>query len=200
MNPFQVYRHYLALRLHFTTDKYDIVASRGRVRASEESFRKRADVYDIHRLAKKYNNREVIDYLVANFVSGNRCGGVHIADGERRYAEWRSRIESLGYRYQQELTSLCESVDSIDALFRVEPGTHPVVLKAYLNGKTCLETLVVLNKVRPFVEQLDTALEGDIIWPDASRMLKKYSPFVKIDKDKYTAVTQSILNNCFGER
>jgi hypothetical protein len=200
MNPFQVYKHYLALRLHFTTNKYDIVAARGRIRASEKSFRERSDVFDIHRLAKKYEGKEVIDYLVANFVSGNRCGGIHIADGEKRYLEWKAKIESLSYRYRQELVSLCESAgDRFGNVFKCDRGSHPLILRSYLNGKTCLETLVILNKVRPFVDTLDNALANDIVWPDVSRLIRKYSPFVRIDKDKYIADTLNILTDQFPE-
>ena len=44
MDPFEVYKLYLALKLHFTTEKYDITKTRGGVKASEKAFLKRKDI------------------------------------------------------------------------------------------------------------------------------------------------------------
>ena len=49
MEAFDVYRSYLALRLHFTTDKYDAIKQRGRVRATKQSFFKRTDLLILER-------------------------------------------------------------------------------------------------------------------------------------------------------
>ena len=47
MDPFLVYKMYLALKLHFTTESYDITKHRGAVRGKKETFlqRKRLDCY-----------------------------------------------------------------------------------------------------------------------------------------------------------
>ena len=47
MEPFEVYRHYLALKLHFTTDRYDIVKQQGRIKASKQAFLRRSDLFSI---------------------------------------------------------------------------------------------------------------------------------------------------------
>ena len=47
MDEFSVYKMYLALKLHFTTENYDVIAQRGRVRASRAAFAKRKDLYSI---------------------------------------------------------------------------------------------------------------------------------------------------------
>jgi len=76
MEPFEVYRYYLALRLHFTTDKYDAIKQQGRVKASRQAFLKRNDLLAIRRVAETYSDKEVVDFLVSNFTSGDRWGGV----------------------------------------------------------------------------------------------------------------------------
>jgi len=52
MEAFDVYRSYLALKLHFTTDKYDAIKQRGRVRATKQSFFKRTDLLNIRKIAE----------------------------------------------------------------------------------------------------------------------------------------------------
>jgi hypothetical protein len=41
MTEFEVYKMYLALKLHFTTEKYDVIEQKGKVRASKQAFAKR---------------------------------------------------------------------------------------------------------------------------------------------------------------
>ena len=55
MTGFEVYKMYLALRMHFTKDHYDYVKYRGKVNASEKAFEQRRDRYFFKKLATKYD-------------------------------------------------------------------------------------------------------------------------------------------------
>jgi len=66
MDSFQVYRYYLALKLHFTTDNYDVFEHKGRVRCSRRTFETRKDLYAIEKLARKYKESEIVNLLVSN--------------------------------------------------------------------------------------------------------------------------------------
>ena len=61
MDAFQVYKYYLALKLHFTTDKYDVIKQKGKVRASRQAFAKRSDLFAINKIAKKYSVPVIVD-------------------------------------------------------------------------------------------------------------------------------------------
>ena len=65
---FAVYRKYLAYKLHFTTDKYDYTEHSGMVHTKLETFTKRNDRYMFHKLSVKYNQDEIDDFMIANFV------------------------------------------------------------------------------------------------------------------------------------
>ena len=39
MEPFEVYKLYLAIKLHFTTKSYDVVKYKGKVRVKQETQR-----------------------------------------------------------------------------------------------------------------------------------------------------------------
>lgn len=194
MTPFLVYKLYLAVKLHFTTDKYDVVESRGRVKASEAAFNQRRDLHGIRRLARKYSSDQVIEFFVANFISGDKWGGIFDQESETTYKAWQARIESLGYRYKQELNKLCEDVDDFDTVLDCSHG-HPRILKAYLRGDVSLETLVILNSCLPFVDHVSIYLRDDIIWPGVARLIRKYEPFVRFDRHKYTTITSRIIQS-----
>lgn len=194
MEPYDVYRAYLSLRLHFTTDNYDVIKQQGRVKASKQSFFKRRDLFSIKKISELYTDKEVVDFLVANFVSGDRWGGVFDHDAKETYIHWKKRIESMSYIFEKEIDNIFNFAEKggmtfLD-MFITKNNQHPSILKLYLKGTVSIETLVILNKLNNYVEQLDTFLATDVIWPDVSRIIKKYSPFLSINKEKYDNIVR----------
>lgn len=192
MDEFSVYKMYIALKLHFTTDTYDVVAQKGRVRASRQAFAKRKDLYSIKKVSKTYSDEEVANFLVANFTSGDRWGGLFDVEASARYQAWKKRIESLSYIFTNDLDALMNDLEieqiPFNDVFKITKTQHPYIIKAFLRKTISLETLVILEKLIPFTEYLDKELVGDVIWPDISRMIKKYKPFLRFDKDKYESI------------
>lgn len=197
MEPYEVYRYYLALRLHFTTDKYDVIKQQGRVRASKQAFMKRNDLLAIRRVAENYSDKEIVDFLVANFTSGDRWGGVFDVDAKERYTNWKKRIESMSYTFEKEISainSFCASKSlKFSSIFNTTKDQHPYIIKMYLRGDVSIETLVILNKIIDYVPSLDEKLEKDVVWPDISRIIKKYTPFLTISKEKYGRILRRAI-------
>lgn len=189
MTPYDVYRSYLALKLHFTTEQYDVIKQQGRVRATKQSFFKRTDLFAIRKIAETYSDKEVVDFLVANFVTGDRWGGVFDLEAKSNYVDWKRRMESISYTFTNEIDKMIAYSEkeniSFDDLFKNNAGQHPIFFKMYLRKTLSIETLVILNKLNNFVDNLDNTLSSDLMWPDTSRIIKKYSPFLTIDKEKY---------------
>ena len=192
MEPFEVYRYYLALRLHFTTDSYDVIKQRGKVRATKNSFLKRKDMFAIRKVAETYSDKDIVDFLVANFVSGDRWGGVFDTESKERYQGWKKRIEAISYTFKKEIDKAVLFAEknniTVPELFMCNGDQHPFVVRMYLRNDISIETLVILNKLNNFVEQLDVQLKDDLVWPDTSRIIKKYTPFLDIKKEKYDEI------------
>ena len=198
MEPYDVYKSYLALKLHFTTDQYDVIKQRGRVRATKEAFFKRTDLFSIKKIANDYSDKEVVDFLVANFVSGDRWGGIFDSDSKSTYFSWKKRIESITYTFEKDLGKIALEAEKIGATnysFLVSLNKQlPKIVNLYLRHDISIETLVILNKLNNYTDELDRLLSDNIIWPDVSRLIKKYSPFLNINKQKY----YDILRTRFG--
>ena len=197
MEPFEVYRSYLALKLHFTTDQYDVIKQQGRVRASKQSFFKRTDLFSIRKIANDYSDKEVVDFLVANFVSGDRWGGVFDSEAKTTYFSWKKRIESITYTFQKDLDKIAFEAEKIGATnysFLMSFNNQlPKIVNMYLRHDISIETLVILNKLNNYTDELDKLLSDNIIWPDVSRLIKKYSPFLNINKQKYDDIFRTRL-------
>lgn len=187
MDAFQAYRYYLALKLHFTTDSYDVVKHKGRIKASRDSFMKHEHMYK--RLASQYHDDEVVNFLVSNFVSGDRWGGVFDAESNNTYLSWKKRIEALSYTFKSDIQRILTELNltSFDAsiIFDVQKNQHPYIIRAYMSKNITIETLVILQKLYGFCDKFDNEIEENIVWPDISRLIRKYSPFVKFDKERY---------------
>jgi len=178
VTPFETYQHYLSLKNHFTNPKYDFFKYGAKTRASMTSFNKRKDKYWFEKTSRKYNDKEVLDFLVSNFVASdnpqNLWIGEIISSGERTYADWMRRQQSLTYLFKEQSNELFSETKLDDAL-NCSKG-HPPVLKKFLSGKISLETLVIYDKIFLFGKMFDKKLL-DPVWETVSLKIKKYYVF-----------------------
>jgi hypothetical protein len=187
MDSFQVYRYYLALKLHFTTDNYNVFEHKGRVRCSRRTFEARKDLYSIEKLAKKYSEDQIVNFLVANFVSGSHWGGLFDESANEVYLRWQGRQEKLTYLFTNDCDNLAEYSSDWHEITSIENTTHPYILKSYLGGHLSLETLAILNKITDS-SVTNLSIADTILWPDIRRLILKYQPFLKIKNGRFTEV------------
>ena len=154
MTGFEVYKMYLALKQHFTKEKYDYHKYRGKVRASEDAFEQRHDRYFFKKLATKYSQQEIVDYFVANFIFDPK--GYIKSFNDDVYRNWKVNQESFSYKFKEDVCLLLDEYDYpyqdyFDRVFSIKHGKHPKLLKSYLAGEVSLETLVVFETCLGFV-------------------------------------------------
>ncbi len=195
MSPFETYQHYLSLKNHFTNPKYDFFKYGAKTRASITSFNKRKDKYWFEKTSRKYSDKEVVDFLVSNFVAvdnpQNLWIGEIINSGERTYAEWMRRQQSLSYLFKEQSRELFSETKLDDAL-NCSKG-HPLILKKFLSGKISLETLVIYDRIFLFGNKFDKKL-SDPVWETVSLRIKKYNPFLNIDIFQFKKILREIVN------
>ena len=96
MNGFEVYKIYLAVKLHFTSKNrsYDFHKHNGRTTARLGTFTKRRDRYFFHKLSKLYNDRDIADYFVSNFVTNTNLwvGDIIGRLGDENFKLWQKKI------------------------------------------------------------------------------------------------------------
>ena len=195
VTPYQVYTEYLALKSHFTNKNYDYFKYNKKVRATITSFNRRKDRYFFERTSRKLSDKEVVDFLVSNFVSSdnpqNLWIGEIISSGERTYADWMKRQQSLTYLFKEQSNELFSETKLEDAL-NCSKG-HPPVLKRFLSGKLSLETLTIYEKIFHFSTDFDKKLL-DPVWETVSLKIKKYMPFINIDVFSYKKLLREIID------
>ena len=196
VTPFETYQHYLSLKNHFTNPKYDFFKYGAKTRASMASFNKRRDKYWFEKTSRKYSDKEVVDFLVSNFVSTDNPQNLWIGEiinsGERKYADWMKRQQSLTYLFREQSNELL-SQNELENLFDCSKG-HPQILKRFLSGSISLETLAIYEIIFHFSKNFDKKL-NDPVWESVSLKIRKYIPFLNIDVFNHKKILKEIINN-----
>ena len=201
MNGFEVYKVYLAIKLHFTSknQSYDFHKHGGRTTARLETFTKRRDRYFFHKLSKSYNDITIVDYFVSNFVTNTNLwvGDIIGHSGDESYKEWSKRIEALHYYYEQDIDYMLERMTinkiQFDDIFTSKDGQHPPILKMVLSKKICIETFVILEDILSFANRLDKDISETVLWPKMHDRVIRYRPFMKFNNTKYKMTLKNKL-------
>ena len=196
VTPFETYQHYLSLKNHFTNPKYDFFKYGAKTRASMASFNKRKDKYWFEKTSRKYSNKEIVNFLVSNFVSTDNPQNLWIGEiinsGERNYADWKRRKQSLTYLFKEQSNELLSEND-LESIFDCSKG-HPKILKKFLGGNISLETLTIYEIIFHFSKNFDKKL-NDPVWESVNLKIKKYTPFLNINVFNHKKIIKEILGN-----
>jgi hypothetical protein len=195
MNGFEVYKLYLSIKLHFTSDSYNYFTFNGKTRTTLQSFEKRRDKYFFKKLATKFSHEELIQYFVAHFVQNEDTwiGDISKVTNSSVYLEWVKKIQSMSFVFSNDVDQLLKDIE-FEQIFEVT-STHPPLLKKYLSKSISLETLVIFNKLLNFVKDFDKTIADPIVWPELKRKVLKYEPFLLVDKPKYKQILLSKVMN-----
>ena len=192
MNGFDVYKKYLAIKLHFTSknQSYDFHKHDGRTTARLDTFTKRRDRYFFHKLSRSYNNDSIVNYFLSNFVSNTNLwiGDIIGQSGDENFKVWSKKIEALHYYYEQDINYMLGKITkkiSFDDLFTSKDGQHPPILKFVLAKKISFETLLILDDILRFSKRLNKDIKEKVLWPKLCDRMIRYKPFLSYNITKY---------------
>ena len=191
MSGIEVYRLYLSLKLHFTTDTFDYFKYGNAAKASQHSFDSRRDKFFFVKLSRTFKEDELREFFVANMIEEDKVyPATLVREGAKNYQEYIKRKQSLAYNFKEDVMTLHDISQKFDKLFIIE-GVHPPLLKAHLGGKISIETLAIFNKIFQYVGNFDKDIKEDIVWKPLRNRVVKYEPFISIDKGKYKNIIKT---------
>ena len=183
MDPYESYKLYNALKLHFESD-YDAVKYNFKTTVKPQSFFKRKDKYFFAKIAKTYE-KDLLEFYVSNFKNDMKYVGDMVnEEGDRHYQKHKKVMESITYQFKNDINKLYESNSDFDSLLEAKDNEHPFVIKFWLQDEIELETIVILDSITGFMQRENSKITETIIWPDIYRKITKYKPFVKFDRNK----------------
>lgn len=182
-DPFESYKLYNALKLHFETN-YDAIKYNFKSNVTPQSFFKRKDKYFFAKLAKKYNG-ELKEFYVSQFINTEKyVGDMMDSEAEQNYMKYKKIKESIHRVFSVDINRIGEENVPFDNLFKAVDGQHPLIVKLWMQEEISLETVVILNSIFGFIDRESKNISDTIIWPDTRRLIEKYTPFVNFNVDK----------------
>lgn len=182
---YTVYRYFLATKIHFTTESYNVIKSSGNISASEESYANRSDQGVFEKIGKRYKtDKEVVQFLIANFAYGNTYV-VFSLESHQNYIEWTKRKHSITQVVSSDIETLSIIRDEMGINpYSIESGI-PMILKSHLSGQITYETMVILQGI---VDYLSIWESNILLWHDIFLRIRKGQDFVKYDKGRIKTI------------
>jgi hypothetical protein len=194
MEPFDAFRFYQSVKLHFESDTYDAIKYNYKTSAKPQTFWKRKDKYFFAKVGRRFTTPvDLINYYVSHFIHDTKWIGEMINDDDT-YNKWLKKNQSMGYVFEQDLYKLKEINESFDKLLDSSDG-HPQIISAYMRDEISIETVVIVNRLTQFIRVADRKITETIVWPDVSRKIRKYEAFFQCDTDKMKKTVLKVFTN-----
>ena len=180
MTPFECFKTYSALKLHFTSD-YNYFQYNGQLKVKPESFERRSDKLFFAKVAK---HTDPLNFLMVNILEKPRAWIRDIAyntESESKYSAWLKRKQSLTYLFREDLKKLDQD---FDLNLKAYDGNHPPIIVKYLSSEILLETVCIVCSLTGCLKIWDKKMAHDPVWEEISLRIKKYTPFMSIDSEK----------------
>ncbi len=198
---FDVYKTYLAVKLHFTTDTYDYYKYGGKVNTKLDTFTKRKDRYFFHKLSTRYAETDILDFFVANFLSDSKrwIGNLLANDGKDVYLDYKKRKEAFAYHFKQDCGNIASDFSrrniSFDDGFIPIRGQHPRLLRLLIQRKISYQTTIVLNHYLGFTKNWDKEITEKIVWPEISLKVTRLKPFINFNATECKLIMKEVFVN-----
>jgi hypothetical protein len=194
MTGYEAFSLYNSLKLHFSSGSYDYFKYNGKSNISIEAFENRKDKYHFYKLSRQNEKEDYIEFLVSNFLIKENLWAGDLLQEEAviAYKQRMATIQSLGYKFQNDCQKLKDGVSSPNELL-ITDGDYPKLLTMTLQKDIHLETLVIMNSIMNFLPMWDKKITDTIRYPEFSRKVKKYTPFLQFDKEKFKNIIMKEL-------
>ena len=196
---FDVYKTYLGVKLHFTSDTYDYYKYGGKVNTKLDTFTKRKDRYFFHKLSTRYAEADILDFFVANFLADSKrwIGNLLANDGRDVYLDYKKRKEAFAYHFKQDCGSIVsdfrrKSISFDDGFIPVN-GQHPRVLRLLIQRKISYQTTIVLNHFLNFVKNWDKEITEKVVWPEISLKVTRLKPFINFNATECKLIMKEVF-------
>ncbi len=196
---FDVFRVYMAVKLHFTTD-YNYFDYDGKVNIKLDTFTKRNDRYFFHKLSSKYKQDEILDFFVANFCESDKkwIGNLLENDGRETYLNYKKVKDNFNYHFRNDFVNIINDFSSkrisFDDGFFVHSGQHPRLLRLLIQRRASFQTIIVLDQVLSFIKNWNKQIEERVVWSKIAHTITKLKPFVNYNITECKLIMKEIVN------
>ena len=200
MDGFKAYKYYIAVKLHYTKDSFDVFKNRGNLKGTREAFNARNDRLMFDKLARKYPvDKDLIQYYVANFAYGNDAAIYSSEEAETNLLEWNRRKQSITKIFADDcnkiLMDACKNKIKSSAVLNLTNKGYCSILKLFLGNQITLETIRIIDDMLPVVHGWKQNESMLLLWENEVRRIEKSKGFITYDRDKITKVFNNFMED-----
>ena len=184
----------MAVKLNFTTTKYNVFNNRGHVKGARDTFYARNDRFIFERLARKFpTERDIIQYFVANFAYDNPEVVYTQSEGDTNLNTWNKRKQSISQVFENDLHVILlhlekERLTEKD-LYEGIGSNLPELFKLFLGGYITIETMVILDSFANYLTSISSKI--NLLWNEECLRIEKCKGFIKFDRDRLLQVYEN---------
>jgi hypothetical protein len=183
MDDFALYKTYVSLKNHFTTDSYDFVKYSGKVNVKEETYHKRSDRQLFHKLSSWLPERIAIPFLVSHFVELSSFS-IHFVfenpiKSQKIFDRWKERTSDILGLYERDLRTIAtESSHSWTNVINQKDDDYPLLFKLVMSNRISPETYSLLDDLFQHTSKVYKGLDMDVLFLSMNLKYRKYRSFI----------------------
>jgi len=201
MEGMTFYRVYQPIRLHFTTEKYDVIKYNGKV-PPVKTYPKILDSW----ATKFYDKKKAGRYCVANFIYNKDDWIYHDkATADECFEEWTERQSFIASIFEEDLENVSEliksgQIESWETLVnRTKGGRIAPLLQLLLHDRVRSESVVILDSYGGhsvgILKRWEIEFGNDPLISSQLLKLTKYKPFVNINAELANNIISKMINH-----
>jgi hypothetical protein len=197
MDGYKAYKFYLAIKLHFNSEKFDVFFNRGALKYSREKFNSRNDRLIFEKLAKRFSSeKDYIQYIASNFMYGNPDVAYSGTEGDDNYIEYLRRKESMTKIFKGDLDTIITYHEKYptESAINCTNNTLPYIISLYLSNQITLETVRILDDRLSIIHHLK--MENQTLYKmfeDLLLIVDKAKGFVKYSSEKTNPHIENLI-------
>lgn len=198
---FEVYKTYLAVKLHFTSASYDYHKYEGKVNAKLDTFTSRNDRYFFHKLSKKYKQDEILDFFVANFIHDDKKWIKNLLenDGKEQFLAYRKYNGAFAYHFKSDCSTIVSDFSRRGISFNdgllCNNGQHPRFLQLLIQKKTSYQTAIAFDDILSYSKNWNVGIKEKVVWPKIASKMAKLRGFLKYNPTEIKLIMKEVFTN-----
>jgi hypothetical protein len=204
MEPFDVYRTFLAVSLHFRGD-YDYFKYNGQIKSTPENFSIDKKKYSYVKLSRTAVENELPYLLALAHMENNERLWIQNFTKNDKYSKrfdiWKTWQENRMANLAIDLTFIqkkyiINTLEEFAKFLKVEDEQLPKIFVDCEEKSIELSTLMILDFYLDLYSKWDTKLKGNFLWDSFYQRARKFKPFFSSWRPMGDVNIMRAMNEC----
>lgn len=198
---------YRGIKFHFQ-GRYDYFKYHGKLldESTIKDLRSSKEFSYCDRIQRGRTKGEIIGLIISNILYDSDVWLDYISDdsGQDVYNRWQKVQDSFSYIFMKDLKVLMKDPKPFNKYFQPSNESYPDIVQCAITNTISLETVVVLDSMLKFMNNLKKPYSGDFMFDNLALKVKSYDPFFMkyhmFDENKLEEFKKLVVNRASEQR